>query len=502
MHTNENLSVVASFVQSLRQNGVQDICISPGSRSTPLTATMVREHGLRIWSLLDERSAGFFALGLAKVRRQPVVLVCTSGTATGNYLPAVMEAAYSEVPLILVTADRPPELRDVGSNQTVDQGKLYGSFVKWFYEMPVPEAGQIDMLHRHASQMAGRAVAHAMSRPCGPVHLNYPFREPLMPPVQTPMQVHAVLPSVWSTGSFVPEPDSLQEVFQMLSKAGRPLIVCGPQEDPEVPAVLTRFARAYGIPILADPLSQLRNHSATHREVLVDGYDLVLRSLAFQRAMRPDLVLRFGRTPTSKEVLDSLRRWHDIPQVVIHVGEGWSDPVFTATHVLRADIALFCLSMIGMSSPTDGHAWLERWQAVGNVARTTMHDIALQDEIPSLEGRLFLELAELLPAGSALCIGNSMPIRHADTYLPVTQHRIDVYGNRGVSGIDGVVSSAFGVAAGHARLTTLVIGDISMYHDLPGLLASMRLGVSLLIVLVNNDGASLRFCRRQNTTMW
>ncbi len=493
MSVNLHLGVVSSFLDSLMESGVRDFCVSPGSRSTPLTAVLTRQTKAKVWSLLDERSAGFFALGLAKSSGRAVALVCTSGTATANYLPAVMEAFHSEVPLVVITADRPPELREVGSNQTVDQLKLYGGFVKWFYEMPVPEAGwDSDAAHRHAQRIGVYAVSRALSAPFGPVHVNYPFREPLMPPRESSTGI-VPAPRSLPAAPLRLHPEALLEISGLLRDCARPLIVCGPQDDPNLVFPLMSLANRVNAVVLADPLSQVRQHPNTDVSRVVETYDLLLRHPRWRTRVRPDLVIRLGRTPTSKALLQSLSEWKDAVQIVVHEGESWADPTFTGTHFVRSNPVAFCedLSRLPIVREADNR-WNSAWaEGQSVVMEGILNNVGAESSSMTFEGRLFLELSYLLPEDTPLMVGNSMPIRHADTFLPTQNKRIPLYGNRGVSGIDGVLSSAFGVAAGSAKSAVLVIGDVSMLHDLAALLAAKRLGLSLLVILVHNDGGGI-----------
>lgn len=461
-----------------------------------------RHGGFQMWSLLDERSAGFFALGLARAVRAPVCLVCTSGTAAANYYPAVMEAGAAGVPLIILTADRPPELREVGSNQTVDQVKLYGSHVKWYREMPVPEA--TDSQFRHARTIAARVAATAATAPAGPVHLNWPFREPLIPPLEELgptstvvgdafVKVHAPLRS--------PRSDTIQTMAARCQSAKRPLIVCGPQEDEALVTALIELADAWQAPILADPLSQLR--CGPHvRHTVVDRYDLLLRFPSFAEASRPDLILRFGRTPTSRALNQFLA---DVggAQVVVDADDAWSDPAFLASAVIQGDACLFTRRLAEALStargadvmpepaPTPGimSPWVQHWTRANDVAQRGIDTVLTEPDW--FEGRVFLELAQGLPAGAQLYVGNSMPVRDLDAFFPKRQAPLRILANRGASGIDGVVSSALGASAGAPGPTVLVIGDVSFYHDLNGLLAGSRHGLQLVIVLLHNDGGSI-----------
>lgn len=490
MAENMALQAVTVFVQELWRAGVRHVCISPGSRSTPLTMSIARDGRFRVWSLLDERSAGFFALGLARKSGSPVALVCTSGTATGNYLPALMEAKESRVPLLVLTADRPPELHHVGSNQTVDQGKLYGTHVKWYLEMPVPDSTQniID----HARATVWRVMACAQAAPAGPVHINWPFREPLIPPTapgsDAQHDARVVGMHHLYDVSLEPSSEALEALSALLSRAERGLIVCGPLDEPGFPEAVTQLARRWNVPIFADPLSQVRCGAHDIGQV-VDTYDLWLRSQRHADSLQPDVILRFGQTPTSKVLGQYLSRQTQARQVVVDETEMWRDPFFTATDVVRANPTRFSERLAEKLAPTTDSAWTDLWLEGNQRLRQVVDQI--QEDSAWFEGRVFVELSHLLPAGATLFTGNSMPVRDLDTFFGRRDNDLHLVSNRGVSGIDGVVSTALGVSAVSAGPVVLVIGDISFYHDLGGLLAATRHGLKILIVLIHNDGGGI-----------
>lgn len=540
MTVNPDLSVVVSFVGQLRHAGVRHVCISPGSRSTPLTAACVREPALRTWLLLDERSAGFFAVGLARMTKQPVVLVCTSGTAAANYFPAVMEARQSRVPLLIVTADRPPELRGVGSNQTVDQVKLYGAYVKWQTDMPTPDGGAL--LDEQSRTAVFRATAAALAEPAGPVHINWPFREPLLPPVAVADRVAAtgseaedgsLIDGIVDTGrpdaatSSLPLPggqpfvrvrrgvrslpdSDLRALADELSGRERGLLVCGPQDDPRLAESLRLLADALRYPLLADPLSQARTVSG-NATLVIDTYDVMLRAwhragADSREALRPEVVLRFGQTPTSKALGSFLSQHRNARQIVVDESENWQDPFFCATDVLACDAVDLVNRLVATVRQRAGSGFAQSWLAAdASVAATRSSQLltipfdaasttgAVREEA-MFEGRLFVELAQLLPADAVLFVGNSMPVRDLDSFFPKGERPLHILANRGVSGIDGVASTALGVAAGAAergRKAVLVIGDVSFYHDANGLLAARQYGLDLTIILVHNDGGGI-----------
>jgi 2-succinyl-5-enolpyruvyl-6-hydroxy-3-cyclohexene-1-carboxylate synthase len=470
--------VVGALIDALAGAGIRHACVCPGSRSTPLAIKIAEHPRLRLWTHLDERSASFFALGLARTAREPVLLLATSGTATAEFLPAVVEAFYSRVPLVVLTADRPHELRDRGAPQTIDQVQLYGKHAKWFFDLPEPEV-TADQVHL-ARSTAARAVATAIDAPAGPVHLNVPLREPLLPEADgQPRSVES--PIAVRVGVRAPTPEMLPDLNEP-----RGLIVCGPQDDPDFPAAVAALARATGYPICADPLSGVR--CGPHdRSLVLDAYDAFLRTDA---GLEPRLVLRFGAAPTSKPLSQFLQAHPEARHILVDGGGGWRDPLGMSTEVLHVDATLLCRALAAQFSPGNQSDCVDAWLRLNARARAAMAEHLAQLDEP-FEGAVFAELARLLPANAVLYAGNSMPVRDMDTFLPSSDKPWRLLSNRGANGIDGVVSSALGAsAAGHGPVV-LVIGDISFYHDLNGLLAARMHGLDLLVVLVNNDGGGI-----------
>ncbi|MDR7416777.1 MAG: 2-succinyl-5-enolpyruvyl-6-hydroxy-3-cyclohexene-1-carboxylic-acid synthase [Armatimonadota bacterium] len=484
---------VRAFLDELVQGGVRHLCLCPGSRSTPLALEAARHPLLRVWVHLDERSCAFFALGMAKALRSPVALLSTSGTAAANFLPAVVEARYGYVPLVVLTADRPHELRDCGANQTIDQVHLYGRHAKWFVELPIPEATPAAL--RYARSVAARCVEQATAPPPGPVHVNVPLREPLVPapaegrgegspPGRARGPSTRPLPS-----RLLPDPDAVAEVARAVGEQERGLVVCGPLDHPRFPQAVTELACALQFPLLADSLSQVRcgEHASG---LVVDTYDAFLRVEELWDALRPEVILRFGAAPTSKPLLGFLAHHAEARQIFVGL-EGPLDPDRVVSDFVRADPTAFCEALRQVLPPgrrADG--WLRCWQGINRLSRETL-DRALGSLEEACEARVFQELAQLLPDGTLLYTGNSMPVRDLDGFFPALRRRIRFLGNRGASGIDGVLSSALGAAAVHPGPVVLVLGDLSFYHDLNGLFAAYRYGLAALVVLVHNDGGGI-----------
>jgi 2-succinyl-5-enolpyruvyl-6-hydroxy-3-cyclohexene-1-carboxylate synthase len=490
-----------AFVDELARAGICEAVICPGSRSTPLALAVYSHPAIRSRVVPDERAAGFFALGIARARRLPVLLLCTSGTAAVNFAPAVVEAFYGRVPLVVVTSDRPPEFRDRGSAQTIDQIHLYGTQVKWFAEVAIIDA-TTDLL-AHVRSVAGRAVATAIAGPCGPVHLNFPLREPLIPagplgPLATDPLERAVLPSPAAPfaaaieGKRVLSAAEVTSISARLAAMDRGLIVAGPQDDPALPAALARLAIATGYPIIADPLSQVRMGSHDRSRVVARG-DLITRRGKWIDAHQPEIVIRFGAMPTSKPILEMLRDARPA-QLVVDGDGGWREAALLPTTFVHADGAAFADALCEALSPAGfASSWTLDWLAADRTTDAAIEALlaARVHSDESFEPLPFAVLAELMPEGGLLWAGNSMPVRDMDAYLPSRSRAIRCFANRGANGIDGVVSSALGAAAADLGPVVLVVGDLSFLHDLNALVMAKLHRLSATIVLTNNDGGGI-----------
>ncbi|HLR64192.1 MAG TPA: 2-succinyl-5-enolpyruvyl-6-hydroxy-3-cyclohexene-1-carboxylic-acid synthase [Pseudogracilibacillus sp.] len=488
-HTKSLTKYVGNFIDELAYNGVKHAVISPGSRSTPL-AMMVTEHKqIKEWVLVDERSASFFALGLARATNEPVVLICTSGTAAANYYPAIVEAFMQRVPLIVLTADRPHELRDIGASQTINQIGMYGDFVKWFHEMALPEDSEPVL--KYVRGKAARAVVEANGvGNQGPVHLNFPFREPLVPD----LTVHdkwgkgfASYPRYMS-GEKVLVDEMLDPLVKQMNQAERGLIVCGPQFDESLSEELVQLAQHLSIPILADPLSQLRafDHDKTH---LIEGYDAFLFSDDLKEELKPSYIIRFGAMPISKRYMQFVKSCPETIQFIVEDDSGVREASNEQSCFIYANSKRLLQDLKGLTKERHKSAWLKKWQAYNAVVMKHVNEI---ESTYITEGEAVRTLFEVVPNQSGLFIGNSMPIRDTDTFFTRTNKALKLYGNRGVSGIEGINSTMLGIAAAKLHdYHTLVIGDLSFYHDLTGLLASKKYNIPLTIVLINNDGGGI-----------
>ena len=511
---NRNTLWAETLVSELAAAGVDAVCLAPGSRSTPLTVAFVAHDGIRTFSHLDERSAAFFALGRARVTGTPTPVVCTSGTAAANFHPAVLEADESRVPLLLLTADRPPELHDSGANQTTDQEQLYGDAVRWYRTLAEPEPEPRKL--RSLRVTAARAVAEATGTPPGPVHLNVPFRTPLEPtPVEgdvpEDLRETAPLGTTGRDGPFVradrgdlaPQETTVSDLAAAIETTDRGLIVTGPADRP-TPArdALGDLAAATGFPVLADPLSGHRFGAHTDRDgaTVCGGYDSYLD--ASDAVPDPEFVLRFGASPTSK-VLRKYLAGTGARQVLVDTAGGWREAEFTATDLVAAAPDRLASAVAdavdggGAANYRNRFERLERryWDAIDSAVEgaTSVGDGGGrgQPDAPLFEGAVLNTVAAACPPETTLFVSNSMPVRDLDRFGEPRAEPMRTLGNRGVSGIDGITSTALGAGSAADGPLVLAIGDVAFYHDMNGLLALRRCGVDATIVLLNNDGGGI-----------
>jgi 2-succinyl-5-enolpyruvyl-6-hydroxy-3-cyclohexene-1-carboxylate synthase len=477
--------VIRALLDEFARCGMEHACTCPGSRNTPIVLSIAREQRLRAWSHIDERSAGFFAIGAARASGKPVAVTCTSGTAAANLLPSVIEAREAAVPLIVLTADRPPELRDVGAGQTIDQIKLYGDAVKWFVELGVPEATP-DRL-RWVRALACRAYWTAIGGRPGPVHINIPLREPLV--------LDEPLPEEEPGGGGRPhgQPWLVQERARAAApravprrhEFSRTVFVVGELgANPLLGRRVAAFAERARVPLLADPLSGARSGTAA-----VAHFDLILRDSELAKALAPDVVCRIGELPTSKPLRNWIAGLDQAHHVLFAPDDRWSDPSARVTQRIVGPLADLLDRVEGDDVVPDDSDWLDRWTQAD---RTVAHAIAEPLTGSGLnEPTTITALAQFLPASATLFVGASMPIRDVEEFFPTLAEPPRVMANRGANGIDGTVSSAFGAAAASGAEVVLVLGDLTLAHDIGGLLAARRLGLKLTIVLINNDGGGI-----------
>lgn len=506
-----------ALVSELVRSGVTDVCMAPGSRSTPLVLAAARQDGLRLRVFLDERSAGFFALGLGRASGRPAAVLTTSGTAVANLLPAVVEASQAEVPLIVLSADRPARLRDADANQTISQATLFGDFVRWRAELERPRAD--DDALRHLRVQACRAVAEALGLPAGPVHLDVPFEKPLEPtPGDVPGAGEALEAPDGGRGGWRGRGDGpaappysrismrrprlgegeVEALARRLAATSRGVIVAGPHPEAErLGPVARALARATGFLLLADPLSGARWPAPDDGVWTCVAHDAWLDSEVLAGALHPDLILRVGAAPTSASLLRWLSARHDVPQVVLDAGHRYKDHLAVAHEVLRGcpvdalDRVAARLRSAAEEPRAGSDAWARGWARVDAAAAGVLAPETAPPAAPLHEGRIARALVEALDPGVPLFVSSSMPVRDVDGFGGPRSRPLQVVGNRGASGIDGIVSTALGVAAGRGAPVVALVGDLAFLHDVNGLLATREPDAAVVFVVVNNDGGGI-----------
>ena len=486
---NRTYAPLQALVDELARCGLRRAVTCPGSRNAPLILSLAGDERLECTSVIDERSGGYLALGMAKASGLPVAITCTSGTAAANLLPAVVEAHEARVPLIVLTADRPPELRDVGAGQAIDQIKLYGSAAKWFVEVGNHDPGRESAVHHRALACRAFWTARRRTPRTGAPEL----------PASRAAGADAPRSSMQPTGragpterpwvelrehSSAPHADDVHGLAERIAATPRGAIVCGPTAE-RVAEPVARLAAEAGWPLLAEPTSGVRcgDHDRSH---VVAHYDVLLRAEAFAAGHAPDLVLRVGDTPTSKP----LRAWlAAAPQVVLDPHAAWHEPTRTAERLLHADAAPACDALAAalemLRAPRDPD-WLASWRDADALVAP-----ALEGAPDPFEPKAYAALEPALPDDALLWLSSSMPVRDVESFFPQSAKPLRFLANRGANGIDGVVSSAAGAALASGRPTYLLTGELALLHDLGGLLAARRAGAELTIVCVNNGGGGI-----------
>jgi 2-succinyl-5-enolpyruvyl-6-hydroxy-3-cyclohexene-1-carboxylate synthase len=494
--TNRNTALASAMVEELARCGVRHAAIAPGSRSTPLALALLRAPAIETTSIVDERSAGFFALGAAQATGTPTAVVCTSGTAAANLHPAICEADEAGVPMIALTADRPPELRGVGAGQTIDQLKLYGDAVRWFCEVGTHDADDAGLLHFRSVACRAFAAARGVARP-GPVHLNVAWRDPLGPEPREgevtatsalalegrgERPLHAVL-----SPTPVPGEHLLDEIAERIAAAPRGLIVAGRLPDRAAVAPIVDLARASGYPVLAEPTSQLRL-GPHDRGLVIWAYEAIAR--ARPESLAPELVVRFGDMPTCKPLRLWLSELDDLRQVVIDPSGGWNEPSSRAETIVRADPGALAAELAKRLGERREDSWARAWVAAGQATAD-----ALADELEALaepsEPGVHAVLGRIYAHGDLVYTASSMPIRDQEAFLQPSAADVRFLCNRGANGIDGLISSGIGAAAATGRPTWIVTGDLGLYHDMNGLAILRDVDAPVRVVVLNNDGGGI-----------
>ena len=492
---------IAALVDEFYQLGVRHAVFSPGSRSTTMAMLFKEHEGFETYMNIDERSASFMALGIAKAHKEPTVLVCTSGSAVAHYLPAILEAQYSGIPLIVLSADRPHTLLHVGAPQTVDQHKIFGTAVNYFEELAVPQESHY---YTYPRQVARKAYMKAMDTKKGPVHINVPLFEPLVPELSRNhfeagrSSFKVVKPNYSSVFGcdnrnnlthinnaidIAHGNDGTNEINDLLKRYERILILAGPQIDIDEAETIRSFGEALQAPILADPLSNVRGCSTS--KVVISTYDALLAGQALWHELKPDCVIQFGQIVVSKRVQQMIASWTDVEYIEVNPTMDSMNPTGKTTMHMQASIDVFT-HLHGKNNSSD--TYLNIWRRLDQAGKKQLSTAI--DEPHCFEGRTIRELQKQIPEDGQIFVANSMTIRDFDYFWFSGESKAVLYGNRGVNGIDGTISTALGLAA-NGKPTYLVTGDLSLFHDLNGLAVAKTHNLNLIIILHNNDGGGI-----------
>ena len=492
---------IAALVDEFYQLGVRHAVFSPGSRSTTMAMLFKEHEGFETYMNIDERSASFMALGIAKAHKEPTVLVCTSGSAVAHYLPAILEAQYTGIPLIVLSADRPHTLLHVGAPQTVDQHKIFGTAVNYFEELAVPQESHY---YTYPRQVARKAYMKAMDTKKGPVHINVPLFEPLVPELSRNhfeagrSSFKVVKPNYSSVFGcdnrnnlthinnaidIAHGNDGTNEINDLLERYERILILAGPQIDIDEAETIRSFGEALQAPILADPLSNVRGCSTS--KVVISTYDALLAGQALWNELKPDCVIQFGQIVVSKRVQQMIASWTDVEYIEVNPTMDSMNPTGKTTMHVQASIDVFT-HLHGKNNSSD--TYLNIWRRLDQAGKKQLSTAI--DEPHCFEGRTIRELQKKIPEDGQIFVANSMTIRDFDYFWFSGESKAVLYGNRGVNGIDGTISTALGLAA-NGKPTYLVTGDLSLFHDLNGLAVAKTHNLNLIIILHNNDGGGI-----------
>ncbi len=495
---NRNLLWAGLLIEELVRNGVDHFFLAPGSRSSPLTAAVALHPKAQRVMHFDERGTAFAALGYARAAGRPAAWITTSGTAVANGMPAVVEAATDAVPMVLLTADRPPELRETGANQTIDQPGLFGAYVRWRFDLPAPD---VSIDPAVALTTIDQAVYRAGRTPGGPVHLNCMFREPLAPDEgrratgAERKRLHAWFEAgepytTYAPPLSLPASEAMDDLAASLRGIERGIVVAGRMRTRAEGRAALRLAERLGWPLFPDVGSQVRLGRDCEAPVRVAFFDQVLTNEAFAHAHRPEAVLHLGGRATSKRLSRFLEASRPAPFVVVRNDPFRFDPAHQASHRFESDIGAFCEALGARIAPRSARPWLSAWRAASDRVRAHLTAFFSEDETLSEPAVAHL-VSRLVPAAGGLVLASSMPVRDADVFATPDGEAPHVALNRGASGIDGTVATATGFAHGRAAPVTLLIGDLALLHDLNALALVRTVRHPFVIVAVNNDGGGI-----------
>jgi 2-succinyl-5-enolpyruvyl-6-hydroxy-3-cyclohexene-1-carboxylate synthase len=487
---NRNIIWCDLFVDRIISLGVKYACVSPGSRSTPLIISLASNKNISMHTIVDERSSAFFALGLAKKTGTPVIVVTTSGTAVAELYPAIIEAYYQRVPLIICTADRPPLLRNSGANQTINQHNIYSNHIRFFKDAGLPDLNKLSQVKRIAEE----AVQFSCYKDKGPVHINFPFEKPFEPDSYTDkIEVSKITKAFEEQKLIFKQPARKRVDFKALAKkfslTKRGLIFVGSNNyGKDFARQLVSFSKKFGYPIYVDGATSFR-FGIHSKQNIIENLTAIVRAKEFQNQFDPDLIIQFGGAPTSNVLLEFFKK-SKAEKILVNKFGDRNDPSQTAKTVLPIDSTLFCHTINQIDVSINKSLWLKSFKQMNEIAAEQRSNFIDKASFP-FEGRITNEIFECIPSNSNVMISNSLPIRDVDFFASSNKKQINIYSNRGASGIDGINSTALGIAKASKRPTFLLVGDLAFYHDMNGLYNAAKYKIALTVILINNDGGGI-----------
>ena len=496
---NRNILWSKVFIDQLAALGVKYACISPGSRSTPLTYILSKNRKIKSFIHIDERSSAFFALGLAKACGKPVIVVTTSGTAVAELYPAIIEAYQQRTPLIICTADRPPELMGTGANQTINQHNIFANHIRWFRDLGLPSISEIGL--NHLQKIAIKAYQISLITDKGPVHLNFPFRKPLEPVSHTDFVSKKIISlkplriSLKKTISKNPDKQSgfINKIVEESIRHERGIIIAGPMEyDRKLSEAIKKLSRILNYPIFADGLSQIRFGLKKNDRNIVSNFNSILRSENFRNHFEPDIILQFRRTPTSSVLEGFLSETNAERYLVNSFGDKF-DPAGNAKAVLQIDPEIFCWNLIeklrDIKFSRQKSNYFKAFVQAEFLTEKIKSRIIAKAKFPN-ETSIIPQIIDSLPSTCNIFIANSLPVRDLDTFVSANSKRLSIHFNRGASGIDGITSTALGLAS-NSKPTILITGDLSFIYDLSALVTARKYSTRIVIIVINNNGGGI-----------
>lgn len=489
LSVNRNTVWCDFFVDELYRNGVSNVCISPGSRSTPLTLAFVTNKKIKSYIIVDERSSGFFALGLAKKTKSPVAIVTTSGTAVAELYPSIIEAFYQRIPLIICTADRPPKLRDRGANQTINQNNIYRNHIRFFEDTGLPNLSSKKL--NEFKNIINRGLLTGLVNDTGPIHFNMPFEKPFEPDIPTE---NFDINLIGKYSETIPNvkveelTNNIDKIIDLIKNKEKGIILCGYNNfDKSTVKNIVSLSNHIGYPIIADGSSSLR--FGTHnKKSVVNNFTSLIKSENFIQSYIPEIIIQFGGAPTSNIVQDYIKKSSAIKIIVNKFGDK-NDPTLTAKQFIKIDENYFCKMLISKKI-NRASKWKNHFSIL-DLKVETIKQIFFSTTSINFEGNLIKSVLDFLPEKCNLMVSNSLPIRDLDFFAASTNKKINLFVNRGASGIDGINSTALGIAAVSNVPTILLTGDLAFYHDLNGLHNTYKYKIPLTVVLINNNGGGI-----------